>query len=267
MSKAVATKGNTDVAVSEVEALLGNSAVSGFDEASQDNFAIPFIRILQSNSPQCKKSDGAYIKGAEEGDLFHTVGQHVIPGAEGIEVVPVYFRETWNEWVPRNDGGGLVAVHPITSNIRSLAEEIENSEGKRILKLPNGNELIQTVNHYVLAYVNDVWEPCVISMQSSNLTVSRKWMSNMRALRMQVGGKTVARPMFGSIYKITTTVKTDDTNSWYIFAFSRQGDVTEASLVQMSLEYIEGIKAGTHREDVNSAAATDGGAVDGDIPF
>ena len=48
-------------------------AGSGFENADKDSYAIPFIKLLQSMSPQCKKSNGAYIQGAEEGMLFNTV--------------------------------------------------------------------------------------------------------------------------------------------------------------------------------------------------
>ena len=43
---------------------------TGLEEATADDYAIPFLRILQSMSPQLKKSDGKFIAGAEEGSFF-----------------------------------------------------------------------------------------------------------------------------------------------------------------------------------------------------
>lgn len=40
---------------------------TGLEEAGVGDYAIPFLRVLQSMSPQLKKSDGQYIQGAEEG--------------------------------------------------------------------------------------------------------------------------------------------------------------------------------------------------------
>ena len=46
---------------------------TGLEDASAEDYAIPFLRILQGGSPQVKKSEGKYIQGSEEGDIFNTV--------------------------------------------------------------------------------------------------------------------------------------------------------------------------------------------------
>ena len=80
-------KAETAVAVKEDTAMVAaqsEDSGSGFEETSAESFAIPFLSILQSGSPQCKKSDGAYIKGAEEGMLFNSVTGDMY-GEEGVE--------------------------------------------------------------------------------------------------------------------------------------------------------------------------------------
>ena len=44
---------------------------TGFESMGADDFAIPFIAILQAMSPQVHGA--SRIKGAEEGDFFHSV--------------------------------------------------------------------------------------------------------------------------------------------------------------------------------------------------
>jgi hypothetical protein len=54
---AVAVKEETNLALASQ---YSEDSGSGFEETSAESFAIPFLSILQSGSPQCKKSDGAY---------------------------------------------------------------------------------------------------------------------------------------------------------------------------------------------------------------
>ena len=77
-------------------------AGSGFEETSQESYAIPFLSILQSGSPQVKKSDGAYIKGAEEGMLIDSVTQTLF--ADGVEVIPCHYTQRFIEWGLREQG-------------------------------------------------------------------------------------------------------------------------------------------------------------------
>src|SRR4051812_10928480 len=81
---------------------------AGVSDRSQD-FALPFLAIAQSNSPQLKKQQpDKYIEGLEAGDIFNTATRQFWRSNEGIAVVPVWFEKSWVEWVLRDDGGGYV---------------------------------------------------------------------------------------------------------------------------------------------------------------
>lgn len=67
-------------------------AGGGMEGTDFDSFAVPFLVVLQSMSPQCKKSDGAYIEGAEEGMIFNTASGEVFDGEEGVMLVPFAYR-------------------------------------------------------------------------------------------------------------------------------------------------------------------------------
>lgn len=59
--KAVARKEETSVLMVDDEILANGT---GLEDTSSEDFAIPFIRILQSGSPQVKKSEGKYTYNA-----------------------------------------------------------------------------------------------------------------------------------------------------------------------------------------------------------
>ena len=66
----VTKKSNTNV--SNILDDILETAGEGVDYETSE-LQIPFIRVIQALSPQIKKSDAAFIKGAEQGDLFNTV--------------------------------------------------------------------------------------------------------------------------------------------------------------------------------------------------
>ena len=85
---------------------------TGLEDASAEDYAIPFLRILQGGSPQVKKSEGKYIQGSEEGDIFNTVSSEIVKSDKGIIVVPCYYQKKYIEWISRDTkGGGFVAAH------------------------------------------------------------------------------------------------------------------------------------------------------------
>src|SRR3990167_10124688 len=109
-------------------------AGKGFENADKDAYAIPFLSILQSGSPQCKKSEGAYIKGAEEGMLYDTVTGDIYPGDVGLSVVPVHYRRAFVEWRNRDEGGGgFGGEHDAAEGAALLRQTTRNDKGQDVL--------------------------------------------------------------------------------------------------------------------------------------
>ena len=57
--------------------LLAGSAGAGLEDVTAQDLALPIFRLLQSLSPETKKSDSAYIAGASEGMILDVVGRAV----------------------------------------------------------------------------------------------------------------------------------------------------------------------------------------------
>ena len=92
----------------------GNDSGEGFDGTTASDLSIPFINVLQSNSPEIVEN---LIPGAQMGDMVNTVTKELIKGKDGFNFIPVYKEESWVEWIPRNDGGGIAATHSPDSEI------------------------------------------------------------------------------------------------------------------------------------------------------
>lgn len=236
-SKQMANKAEQEVSTNAMD--FSQEADQGFEEADSDSFAIPFVRILQSNSPQCKKSDGAYIDGAEEGAIFNTATNGI---TEGLSVIPCHFRRVFVEWVPKDDGGGFVAEHSVEDG-KDLEDQLSDPDknGKRYL--PNGNQLVDTRMHYCVNA--ETGDPMVICMSSTQLKKSRNWMYTMQSTRVtRDDGSKFTPPMFSSIFRLETAPESNDKGSWFGWKITRTGYVEDQSVYEAAKGFRDLIVSG-----------------------
>lgn len=237
----------------EVPATLfsGDDVGVGFEGADSDAFAVPFLRILQAGSPQCKRSEGAYIKGAEEGMILNTVTQELMDGDDGITVVPVMYQRQLIEWQLREAGGGLVAVHAPDPELMDSC--IKDDKGRDILQ--NGNQLVDTRNHYVIQ-VKDTGEfvPAIISLSSTQLKKSRQWMSMMQQKRINIGGVLKQAPMYAYSYHLTTVPESNDKGSWFGWRIGNSERVTDPELVEAARNILTAVSTGKAQADMSEAS-------------
>jgi len=255
--KRIATQQNTAVALA---GQFEDDAGAGFEQADSNAYAIPFLSILQSMSPQCKKSDGAYIKGAEEGMLYNSVTQEVFSGEAGVIVIPCYFKRSFIKWAPRDSGGGFKG-ELMPSDPQVAAGRVDN-DGRLIDA--EGNLLADTRTHYVLVLKTTSltgtptgeYQPAVISLASSQIKKSRNWMSKMNGIKMQRADGTHFTPaMFSHQYKITTVPESNDKGSWFGLKVETLGAVESAELYQAAKAFRDAVSSGEVKEQVPQAAA------------
>ena len=245
MSKVMAKKEEKTTAMAQLQMDFEADQGAGFEQADKDAYAIPFLAILQSGSPQCKKSDGAYIKGAEEGMLHETVCGAIYPGDAGLSVVPVYYRRAFVEWRDRDEGGGgFAAEHDAAKGAELLRTTAKNEKGQDVL--PNGNYLVDTRYHYVLVLLPDGnWKPALITMTSTQLKKSRRWMTVMDAIKLTRGdGSKFTPPMFSHQYRATTVPEKNDKGSWFGWKIELERTIDDASLYSAAKSFRDAISKG-----------------------
>ena len=64
-------------------------ADKGSQNMTQDDLALPFLKVLGQLSPEINKRDGKYVEGAEPGMILNTVTNEIFDGTKGINVLPV----------------------------------------------------------------------------------------------------------------------------------------------------------------------------------
>ena len=157
----VATKKEGALATNLFEA----DANQGAQNISQEDLALPFLKILGQLSPEVNKRDGKYVEGAEPGKIINTVTNQLY---DSINVVPCHYKRQYIEWQDRGTSTGApVAIHEASSDIIS-----QTTRGKDYKdRLPNGNYLDNTANHFVLVLGKSP-STALISMRGLNLLVN-----------------------------------------------------------------------------------------------
>ena len=236
----ITKKSNTDV--SNILDDILETAGEGVDYETSE-LQIPFIRVIQALSPQIKKSDAAFIKGAEQGDLFNTVTGEVWKGEEGINVIPCYQETKHLEFTPRDQGGGFVGELPagdpnILKTTRQGAKET----------LPSGNELVKSDQHYCMVLNKDgSAQPAIVDMKSTQLKISRRWKTQIAMQKIPDKNGVMRTPaLFATIWNLKTVEESNDMGTWYNYTIEKVGLVKDKNLF---------IDAKNFRSSVESGAA------------
>ena len=217
--------------------LFEADAAQGAQNISQEDLALPFLKILGQLSPEVNKRDGKYVEGAEPGKIINTVTNDLY---DMISVIPCHYKRQYIEWADRGTSTGApVAIHEADSDIVS-----QTTRGKDYKdRLPNGNYLDNTANHFVLA-IGDNPETALISMKSTQLKVSRKWNSMMMGLKMQGKNGLFTPPTYSHIYKLKTVQMSNDKGTWFGWDVSKVGPVEQKDLYDMAKTFAVSVGKG-----------------------
>jgi hypothetical protein len=213
-------------------------AQAGFDNMGQDDFALPFLRLLTNTSPEVGDVDGAM-----PGMIYNSVTGQLFDGKKGIMVVPAAYVRQYIEWAPRGSGSGApIGIYPSTSDIltRTHREPGDNKD-----YLDNGNYIENTANHYVMVIdENGVPSPALIVMKSTQLKKSRKWNSMMMSVKLQGRNGLFTPAIYSQIYRLTSTAESNDKGKWFGWEIERVGSVEDPNVYSAAKAFAEQINSG-----------------------
>ena len=246
------------------------------EHLTQDDVSIPFMQILQQLSPQCVDGDPQYIDGAKPSMVYNTVTKELIETKEkGFDFVPVSYKDTYVEWIPRNAGGGFVKEYSIADGDTIVTARNENGhdiiqEGSP-LGTP-GNQLNRTHTHFIFVLTDSGYEPAVMTMAITQLKPSK----NLNSLvnNHPIPGAGVIR--FAHVINARTEMRKNDQGSWYIWSWEYKGNLEDEAIFDAAQTFATGVKSGEHKAD-HAKGDVDSGAAGGnassnddpgeDVPF
>lgn len=206
---------NTAVATTGFEEFAG----AGLETVTAQDINIPYIQFLQSGSPQCKKGHEKRIDGATEGDIVATGINRLYKADEdgntSLNVSIVQKITLLTEWAPNR--GGLQGYHSLAKKDQLGIKKTKNQDGKEILVLPNGNEIVETDYLFCVAVPPENETPffCIISAAQTKRTAVRQLFTQ---LMFDCQG---ALPTFAFVYTLGTNIRTKDDWSWVVPKFTK----------------------------------------------
>ena len=259
MANAVAAKKKQEVATNDLLSMFEEQSGAGLENLTQDDLALPFIKILSGLDPILDEREDA-----RKGDIYNTVTGQVYKGKNGINVVSCAFQKRFIQWAPRGQGSGA----PL--NIFSPGEAMPKTErssedNKDYVVGGDGDYIEETHQHFVLVVNDDgTAETALIAMKSTQLKKSRKWNSMSRAAQEKgANGNVFTPPRYAYVYELKTVSEENSKGSWHGWEISRKGLIDSEALFTHAKDFAETVSTG----DVVVKHEGDDSAGSEDIPF
>ena len=215
-------------------------AGKGLGRLTQEDLALPFLKILGQLSPEVNKRDGKYVKGSEPGMIFNSVSGELYDGTKGISVIPCFYKLEYIEWKDRGEGSGApVSIHSSASDIMSKTKMDANFKDR----LPNGNYIEKTASHFVVI-TQPTAATALISMKSTQLKISRKWNSMMAGIKMKGKNGMFTPASFSHTYQLRTVQQSNDKGTWFGWEVQKIGPVSNAEMYQQAKTFADNISQG-----------------------
>ncbi len=217
---------STEVAKVEQPGMLstecdfGDDAGGGFENVTTADLQLPFLQVLQANSPQvAKPANNGGLAGAKAGMLHNTATDEIYDGEVGVVVVGGITQHKYIEWIQRDAGGGFVAMHePDSELVRKYGL---GQFGKIVLPVNEGTpmegpyktrELQETFYLFAVVCTNDEHNTplglVVIPFASKKIKPYKQMMSRLNgfSVNAKIGGedRRVTPPLFANRLRITT---------------------------------------------------------------
>ncbi len=212
---------------------------AGFEGQTAEDVSVPFIEILQSNSPECEGEDGQ-----RPGQFINRATGEVFSGKDGFAFVPCATQHVVVEWVPREKGGGIVQTHELSS---SLIQKVraEQPLGKYVHPT-NGNDLIETFYIYGLQ-VDEAGNgyPVVMAFSSTRIKAYKDWNYKARSIVISLpdGRKLTKVPLFSHRYRVTALAAENAKGKWFTLTTRFDGENIVAARLAPNSELYQAGKA------------------------
>ena len=162
----------------------GEYANEGFENVTSDDLSIPFLTVMQSNSPEIKPEAKGGL-GLDVGQLFNTVTQEAFDGDTGVGLIPAITKHEWVEWATRDSGDGFVARYDCDDPL-ILEAKATQAFGQYTHE---GNNLVETYYIYGVLYDVESQESlgaAVVSFSKTKIKRYKRLMSALRAFQLNV---------------------------------------------------------------------------------
>jgi len=197
----------------------------GFEDITTLTMAIPFIRVLQTLSPQLNQKKPEYIAEAQEGMFFNTVTKEIY--GPTIDVVVLKFDRIFIEWLPER--GGLVNYHsPEHAEEKAINKDVFGG-----WKTKSGNALQENYVYFILLEGKMQEGVAILSLASTQIKIAREWNRLMTTHIMENGRRALP---FYLVWTLETEYRENDKGNWYTFKVRAKKYITKEQYEKVGTE-------------------------------
>ena len=263
----------------------GEDAGAGMEDVTMEERRIPFLRILDPKSPQCKPTSQGGLPGAKGGALLNTSTNQVYDGEVGVTIIPCSRDQRYVEYIKRNEdgsGGGFVGVHEPDEDIVLKLRAEHGKFGKLPMGVVDDQEHELTQTFYLACIViapNGESFRAYVGFTSTQIKKYQAFVDRYDNIKYQGRDGLVKPALWAHRWHLKTQYESKGTFSWYGFVISlaeKNPDGSEreprASLMKSDNPlYIAGkefytlLRGGVVKADFSKQEAAD--KPENDIPF
>lgn len=187
----------------------------GFENHTSEDTSIPFIYLLQSNSPVVAEGK---VPGAAAGNWYNSVTGDLYKNPDGIWFVAAATRHEFLRYTPRDKGGGFKGRYAIDSEEVAKAKSCSKKFGEYFFDGdPDGDELSETFT--VFGAVVDAERAigmAVIPFKGTGIKCYKNCMTQIRAHTVNINGQKKVPPMYSHLLKFTTEFKKNNEGTFWV---------------------------------------------------
>lgn len=250
MAKEMIKKESEELVANQMAIDFSADAGAGMEGIDKDSFSIPFIKLLQSNSPEVDE-----LETAKAGMFCNSISMELF---KEILVIPCAYQRRFIRWAPRHTGEGFKGEYMPTDIETNNVSDCRNINGRWFFDVPKDasplddkgkalyDEARDTRSHFVLYLSGDGnWYPAVMSLSSTMIKKSKRWMSRIQMVQMKdAKGRSFNPPSFSHVYKVNSVDEEKNGNKWKNIEVSLYGMVEEADIYARAREFNHQIAAG-----------------------
>ncbi len=136
-----------------------------------------------------------------------------------LQIIPLYYQHDWTEWKP--DRGGFAGRHNPESILADKSDYAHWKKGSPV-ELISGKDPRNIINDTYTFYCFLPEYPehgiVILSFTSTNIKPAKNLNTLINMVRTP-GGKQA--PFFSSVWELTTSKRSDGTNTWYVIGESK----------------------------------------------
>lgn len=203
----------------EQVAALAAVAGAGTENISKKFVRPPALALAQDGTPQRKKSNEAFIKGLEVGQLFNSLTGEIY-GTGPLNFVVIKSLGYRNVLFAKGKLGVVLERNLPDSDPRTQFIDVRQADGSIKSTKPEATQF-----HDFLVYLPDTGEVLTLSFKSTMIKTAIKLNSQIE-YPLRIGKTTIPNPpAFALAFKLGVADDKNDTGEWKVFTVTPDGIV------------------------------------------